>query len=216
MTRFPPFTSSCPTRSRSRRFIRTFAVFLLFLGLTAGCGKMEKNPEPGEAVSSVSAEDCLLCGDGAALPREQDNIGLISFNTLAVTPIEINRYDGSGALIAENTGVMTLRPEEQGSGFSAQLWIDADRGMATADCTFDEDETLDAEQAAEVLCQSCLDTALSGGTAVGVVDFATRTVRPLAEDLTGFGIGNYYVHCDWDQSGTGAKLWVFYLPPRYP
>lgn len=165
----------------------------------------------------MAAEDCLLCGAGAALPWGQDNIGLISFNTFAITPIEINRYDGNGALIAENTGVITLRPKEQGSGFSAQLWIDADSGMATADCTFDEDETLDAEKAAVALCQDCLDTVLSGGgTAVGVVDLATRTAQPLARDVTGFGMGNYYVHCDWSQSGTGAKLWVFYLPPRYP
>lgn len=188
---------------------------MISLCLTTGCGE-KRSPESGAVISAVSPEDCFLCGGGADLPRGEDNIGLISLNTFDVIPIEINRFHGDGTLREETRGVLTVqRAGEKEAGFSAVLAVDADRGMAIVDCVFHENETLDAEQAAKVLCRDCLDQALSdGGTGVGIVDFSTGTVRPLAESGGGFGIGNYYVHCDWDKSGPGASLWVFHLPPH--
>lgn len=208
------------TPSRRRCMIRAVAAALAVSLCLTGCVAGKKSPEPGQVLSAVSKEDCLLCGDGAGedFAWGQDNIGIFSLNTFAVMPIDINRYDREGKLEEKNTGTLDMRGNtEKETGFSARLTVDADRGMAMGDCAFGEDETLKAEKAAGALCQSCLDRAVAAdGTGVGVIDFATREFWPLRRATAGFGIGNYYVHCDWDSSEPGARLWVFYTPLRYP
>lgn len=211
--------SCCPMRSLRRRFIRILSNIcvisaLACLCLTIGCAT-RKNPERREVLSLAAAEDCFFCGGGTDPPWGQDNLGLLDLNTLEILPIEINRYDQAGALIEENTGLLSRRGTgEKEEGVSALVTVDADNGMAVLSCSFPGDGTLDVEKAAGRLCQGCLDKALAGdGPGVSVVDFATRDFRPLEEAVTGFGLGNYYVHCDWD--GTGAELWVFYMPHRY-
>lgn len=207
------------TPSRRRCMIRALAAAVTLSLCLTGCGAGKKSPEPGEVAFAVSKEDCLLCGDGSAgeFLWGQDNIGIFSLNTFAVMPIDINRYDREGGLVEENTGTLDMRGgTEKETGFSARLTVDADRGMAMVDCTFGEDERLEAEKAAGALCQSCLDRAVAaGGTGVGVIDFATREFWPLGEATSGVGVGNYYVHCDWDSAKPGALIWVFYTPLRY-
>lgn len=223
---FPCPRSCCLTSSRWRYLIRvgmslTATVILLGLCLT-GCAGEEKSrgPEPGKVLSRVAQEACLLCGDGGAelFPWGQDNIGIFSLNTFNVTPIDINRYGQDGKPVKSASGTLrTYTGEEQETGCSTSLTVDTDRGMAIIDCALGKDEILDAKRAADVLCQSCLDRALSeDGTGVGIVDLATGEFRPLERAALGFGLGNYYVHCDWDDSQSWAKLWVFYTPLRYP
>lgn len=219
---FPCPGSCCPTSSRRRCLIRarrglTAVVILLGLCL-AGCA--ERKTEPEVVLSHVAQEACLLCGDGGVelFPWGQDNLGLFNLRTLNVTPIDINRYDQEGKPVKRASGTLRMYGgEEQETGCSTFLTVDSDRGMAIIDCTLPKDGVLDAQRAANVLCQDCLDRALSeDGPGLVVVDLTTGEFRPLERATLGFGLGNHYVHCDWDNSQPEVRLWVFDTPLRYP
>lgn len=88
----------------------------LTLTFCASCGQQPaeerrdyKAAAEAASVHCVSKADCYLCGDGNTRYKEyygQNNVGIISLNTFELMPVEINRYDQSGQLIEENTGVM--------------------------------------------------------------------------------------------------------------
>ena len=86
-------------------------IFVVMLALcVTGCGAgVETGAEP--VISTVSAEDCFLCGSGTgeSCYWGQNNVGIISLNSFSVIPITINRYDGDGALIEKNAGHLKMR-----------------------------------------------------------------------------------------------------------
>lgn len=218
-TDFPWPRSCCPTRSHgscmtpARIWPLAAALSLVLSLLLTGCMARRSSPEPR---STVTRENCLLCGGGTDCPWGQDNVGILSLNTFSITPIEINRYDQDGTLVKENTGTLSLlSANEKELDFSLHGALDPDRGMAHMACAFGENAAPDLERATQALCQDCLGLALSG-SGVGVIDLSTREFRPLAENCSSFGLGNYYIHCDWDSAKPGAELWVFYVPMRYP
>lgn len=215
--------SCCPMHSPSRLFTQTgritIAVCLLAGLYLTGCATAKRDPDLGKVISAIAKEDCPLCTDSLAktFPWGQDNVGIFSLNTFEVLPIEINRYERNGALIKNNSGVLTMcaTPEKE-TGFTTFLTVGADHGIAIGDCSFREDQHLDVEKAANTLCQSCLDQALSkDGTGVAVIDFFSRDFHPLTKATPSFSIGNYYIHCDWVNTKPGAKLYIFYTPLRY-
>ena len=133
-------------------------VTALALFFCASCGKQpaeERRDYKAEAeaasVHCLSKADCCLCGDGNIPYKEyygQNNVGVISLNTFELMPIEINRYDQSGQLIEENTGVLQSRRFKNGDdGFSAHLMVDADRGIADVDITPYGDSVLSLDAA---------------------------------------------------------------------
>lgn len=222
---FPCPGSCCPTSSRRRCLIRvrkslTAAVILLGLCLAGCVGRKVKSPEPGAVLSHVTQEACLLCGDGRAglFPWGQDNLGLFSLRALNVTPIDINRYDPEGKPVKRASGTLRMYgSEDREAGCSVFLTVDSDRGMAIIDCTLPKDGALDAQRAANVLSQDCLDRALpEDGPGLVAVNLATGEFRPLERAILGFGLGSYYVHCDWDSSQPEVRLWVFATPMRDP
>ncbi len=196
--------------------------------LLTGCGaEQSKESGPERAVSTVSAEDCFLCGDGAgeSFYWGRNDVGIISLNTFQVVPVALSRYDEHGALRSENTGYVSshIFPNSE-NGFSACVFENADRGYADCSVSLNGDEVLDTEKAAAFLCQDCLDGVLSQlcgeGLGVGVINFATRELRAFEERVTGFGLGDYYIDCDWREreqmkDARKAELLVFYCPRRY-
>lgn len=203
---------------------------VLALWLTRCSAEMRSEPSTAvteQVVSNVSPADCFLCGDGAEEPFYwgQNNVGIISLNTFAVMPIVINRYDRSGAAIEKNTGSVQFRSHEsQENGFDAHLLEDPDGGYARGEISFYGDETLDVEKTASFLCQDCLDRMLSQihaqGCGVGVINFATREIRPFEACFAAFGLGDYYIDCNWKEPEDPADsqevdILVFYHPPRY-
>lgn len=188
---------------------------VLALGLLSGC-KAEKQEEP---VSCVAAEDCVLCAKTGAEPWGQNNVGLVSLNTFDMAPLELNRYDSEGELIEKNTGTFTMRTVRgQEEGFCASIMEYSDRGHATLNVTLGEDRVMDREKAAAFLCENCLEAVAPEGEeplGLGVVDFATGKVKALDRRITGFGAGDFYIHCDWREKGEGVELLVFYCPLRY-
>ena len=171
------------------------------------------------SASCVAKEDCFLCGTDAGY-FGQNNVGLVSLNTFAVIPVEINRYDRSGQLVEENTGAMQMRTFKNGDdGMAASVMLEPDRGIAHVSITPGPDATLDLASAAAHLCPDCLTELVSqlhgraGG--VGVVNFSTRRLYVLPESVTGFGAGDYYVHCDRNAEGGGISVLITYSPLRY-
>lgn len=194
-----------------------------------GCGEgpgAEAGPE--QIISTVSPEDCFLCGNGAGEPFYwgQNNVGILSLNSFEVLPLEINRYDEHGALIEESAGhVRAGGFQDSENGFSAYVVISPDNGYALEQLSFQEDRELHAEKAAAFLCQDCLDKVLSeihgGALGVGVINFSTKEIRVLDKSSSAFGLGDYYIHmCSWDEQDEAADtqdiaLLVFFHPPRY-
>jgi len=94
----------------------------------------------------------FLCSGGieAIVPDYwgQDNIALISLNTLEIRPIEINRYDRQNRqLIEKAAGTITLGAGgSQDGGFSANLLLEYDRGYAAGPLDFFDDEQLDIKR----------------------------------------------------------------------
>ena len=215
-----------------RKTSKCAAVLMTALALTfcVSCGKRhieEKRDYKAEAeaasVHCVSKADCYLCGDGN-IPYKghygQNNVGVISLNTFELMPIEINRYDQSGQLIEENTGVMQSRYFRNGdNGFSAYLMLDADRGIANVDITPYGDSVLSLDAAAGFLCEDCLAEfarELYGNAyGIGIINFSERKITAFLESLVGFGIGDYYIHCDFEQKNEKIRTLIVLAPLRY-
>ena len=200
-------------------------LFMLSLCLTA-CGaepSVASEPEPTPVLSAISSEHCFLCGDGAAdLPYwGQNNIGVISLNTFEVMPIEINRYDAHGAWIEQHAGYVQMGGfEASRNGFSADAMVNPDSGYVIVELSLRADSKLDANQAAAYLCQPCLDNPLSeihgDGSGVGILNFAAKELHPLETCCLGFGLGDYYIDCNWHpETSYDVRILSFYHPPRY-
>lgn len=197
---------------KKRRMILLF----LTLCLLSGCEREEAREAP---IACVAPEDCFLCGGREGEAWGQNNVGLVSFHTFAVLPIEINRYSEEGAPLAEKTGRAWIKRFQSGEdGFRATGLEDPDRGYAILTVTLGEDGRADRERAAAFLCGACLERILPEGngaqTALGVVNFATGEARTLDKRTRGFGLGDFYIHCDWEDGGEKAELLVFYSPLR--
>lgn len=193
-----------------------------------GCGAdPSAEAEPKQVISTVSVNDCFLCGSGADEPSYwgQNNVGIISLNTFEVMPIAINRYDDDGVLIEKNTGGMTSHGiSNSEGGFCARVFEDPDRGRASVSIELHEDEVLDVEKTASYLCQTCLDTVLAeiykSCSGVGVINLATKEIRAFEECFTGFSLGDYYIDCKWKEQeqtedSREVDVLVFYCPLRY-
>ena len=219
------------------------AAFLLLTGCGAETNPVKETVETLEKeiyTSSLPAEECYLCGQGAGEINcwGQDNLGIISLETFEVMPIEINRYDEAGNLTEENTGYMKCREYQRSeSGFSAyilenadrgyaqgQIWIERDNGLDALDALdgLDELDGLDVKNAASFLCDDCLQKMCSDiyreGSKIGVIHFGTREIRVLEECLTGFSLGDYYIHCEWrekEEERQEINILAFYCPLRY-
>lgn len=178
--------------------------------------------------SEVSAEDCCLCGNGVIedmIPFYwgQNNIALISLNTFEIKPIEINRYDIDGKMIEEAIGAVSFGGgASKDGGFSATVLLDYDRGYATGSMEFHDDKTLDVDKAAAFLCAECLNEILPQDTAqcfgVGAVNLATKEIGIFNRCVTGFGLGDFYIDCNLEESSRGSykmDLFIVYCPTRY-
>jgi len=206
---------------------------LVFIGM-AGCGqKQEDVPDyraEAEALYQTCAakEDCYLCGNNSTLDWKhlgEKNVGIVSLNTFQMLPVSINRYDDAGMLIEENTGCMeSHRFVSEGNGFCTNLTIVADRGIADAQLSFNNDQRLRLESTAQLLCEDHfgeLVADLYGNPyGVGIVDLESAKLFPFKENVIAFQAGDYYIHCDLeeaDREGNPLKMSVYavYTPLRY-
>lgn len=214
---------------------------LIFSFVVSGCspeqaagvqetGKRSQDQPDSEYLSGTDPENCLLCGPSSQtllpLYRSQKNLGIISLNTFDICPVEINPYDDQGNPIekpADSTSMTTSSHEENGTFI--QIYPNTNRGYANVNLSFKDDETLDMDKAAANLCTECLNTVLnetwsSSPYGVGVIDFDTLQVRLLAENITAFTFGDYYISCSHrektaKEDSVEMDLLIFYCPERY-
>ena len=214
-------------KTLQRKCKRIAAVIFILMLLLCGCGQQAKTEQEHDwqaeaeavSVSCVEKEACFICGADAGY-FGQNNIGIVSLNTFAVLPVEINRYDRSGQLIEENTGAMQMRNLKNGeSGMTATVMLEPDRGIAHVSISPNGDATLDLVNAAGHLCCDCLAelaSQLHGSVnGVGVVNFSTQRLYVLQESVTSFGAGDYYIHCDRDAERGEIEILVTYSPLRF-
>lgn len=214
---------------------------LMLSSAISGCRSEQRTdpqeiPESQEAsqdsvsISDTAPEDCLLCGDSTQtllpLYRGQKNIGIISLNTFDISPIEINHYDDHGNLIKKSADSMSMTTSSQGEdGLFTLIYPNTNRGYANVSITFKADEALDMDKVTANLCQECLNAVIRESWSdtpygVGLINFDTLEVRLLAENITAFTFGDYYISCDRsekkaEEDATEMDLLIFYCPERY-
>lgn len=127
----------------------------------------------------------------------QNNVGIISLNTFRVMPIEVNRYE-QGQLIEENTGCLQMQThKDPDEGFSAYLYIDADRGTATGNISFNGDQEMDLSNAAQHLCEEHFrefaESLYKSAYGVGIVSFENKKLKAFCDEVISFQSGDYYI-----------------------
>lgn len=206
------------------------ALLVILLTLQVGC----RSKQDGDKIfpnkhytSSTSAADCFLCSADSSHESywQENNVGIISLNTFEVMPVKIIQYGDNGTLIQENTGTFVRRSfKSDANGFYASQAIDSDRGYAFASISFYDDETLDVEKTANFLCEDCLnqltEKIYKNEFGLGIINFETKEIRTFEENTTGFGSGDFYIHCDFrerdkETDTRNLDLLIFYCPLRY-
>ena len=205
-----------------KRILCTTIVLMLLL--TACAAPATSEPEPTEYihtpyVSTITAEECFICSESKGTPTGlywgEDNVGLLDLNTFEVLRIEINRYE-NGELIETPSGFMQTTGMNSGGVYAT---IDPDRGYAHVRIS-GANNAMDAASIQSHLCQSCLDEINNmhfgdyPPEAYAIVNFTDKTIRPVIQNTTFFGSGNYGIDCEFKADG-GIDLLIFYCPPRY-
>ena len=204
------------------------AAMLVILIVAANVSAVkEQNPkEYGhiDFVSTITQEDCFVCGTGSDLPASsywgEDNVAIVNLNTFEVLRLEINRYGDHGELIEETAGYMQTSSLIDNENESyAHAYTFPDNGYANVNLTGVQ-YAIDRDAIQGHLCQSCLDSinelwfGEDPPAEYGILNFEDRTIRPLITCITGFGMGNFHVDCDFEDGGK-IDLLIFYCPPRY-
>ena len=218
-----------------------FFILVMLALLLSGCGSSQKSEEQlpvqeiqeiqedsPKYISNTAPVDCRLCGEGKGtlLPFYwgQDNVGIISLNTFTLLSVETNRYTDQGQLIEEPAQHSSSHLLSSGDGgYHVFISEDSDRGYASGSLYFGNDEVLDMEKAATFLCTQCLNLILDETLdddpyGVGIVNFKTREIRLLEENVTAFIFDDFYISCDLRNRGKEKPemdLLIFYCPERY-
>lgn len=196
--------------------MKKVCLFLLALCLLAGCRGEPPEETPAEPVVCVPSEECFLCTG----TWERNNVGIISLNTFEMAEVEVNRYDAAGELIEERAGNITMWWTQSGEdGFHVFVTEDPDRGRTSLTIEPGSDQWADRHKAAEFLCADCMENILPEGgkrkLGFGVIDLATGEIKLFERRLLGFSVGDFYVHCDWEEQGPDLRALIFYSPLRY-
>jgi len=204
------------------------AAMLVILIIAANVSAVrEQHPKEYEHidfVSTITQEDCFVCGTGSDFPVSsywgEDNVAIVNLNTFEVLRLQINRYGDHGELIEEAAGYMqtsSLIDKENES--YAHAYTFPDNGYANVNLTGVQ-YAIDRDTIQGHLCQSCLDSinemwfGEDPPAEYGILSFEDRTIRPLITCTTGFGMGNFHVDCDFEDNGK-IDLLIFYCPTRY-
>ena len=204
-----------------KRFLYTTIALMLLL--TACAAPDTSEPESTEYVhkpyvSTITAAECFICGtEQRCLYWGEDNVGVLNLNTFELLHIEINRYESS-ELITTPAGVLQTNGISCGES-SAHATTDPDRGYSHVQIQ-GELQSIDAAAIQSHLCQTCLDKINSmyfgdyPPMEYAIVNFTDKAIRPLVQNTTFFGSGNYAVDCEFKDGGE-VNLLVFYCPPRF-
>ena len=200
------------------------AILIVAANVSAVREPNQKEYEHIDFVSTITQEDCFVCGTGSDFPASsywgEDNVAIVNLNTFEVLRLEINRYGDNGKLIEETAGYMQTSSLIDNKNESyAHAYTFPDNGYANVNLTGVQ-YAIDRDAIQGHLCKSCLDSinelwfGEDPPAEYGILNFEDRTIRPLITCITGFGMGNFHVDCDFEDGGK-IDLLIFYCPPRY-
>ena len=200
------------------------AILILAANVSAAREPKPKEYEHTDFVSTITQEDCFVCGTGSDFPVSsywgEDNVAIVNLNTFEVLRLEINRYGDYGELIKETAGYMqtsSLIDTENES--YAHVYTFPDNGYANVNLTGVQ-YAIDRDAIQGYLCKNCLDSinelwfGEDPPAEYGILNFEDRTIRPLITCITSFGMGNFHIDCDFEDGGN-IDLLIFYCLPRY-
>lgn len=182
----------------------------------------QKKYEHEDFLSTIAQENCFVCGEQkdplTALYWQQDNIAVLDINTFEILPLEINRYTDNGDLVTSKAGYMQTQSMETGNGW-VYSYVQSDRGYADVYISGVE-YNINPDSIQNQLCQPCLNSFNSEWygedppAEFAVVHLSEKIIEPLTTNKGGFGLGDYYIDCSFEEDEK-IDLLVFYCPNRY-
>lgn len=210
--------------------MKRYSFLLILLILLTGCSQQEskqqetpkRSYEHISFVSSITADDCLLCGSTSDHEISQyvgqDNLGLVDVNSFDIALIEINRYSKEGILIEEAAGYMRMGLMQVGD-CRVSAMSDVDRGYSHISIT-PSGTGISPDSISDFLCQDCLDSFSKQyfedetPPEIAIINFSTKEIRPLVKSCPWFTFGSFCVDCRFEEDGD-IDLGIYYRPIRY-
>ena len=200
------------TRQNTSALLVLFTVLFLIVSLTGCATSDDPAQSDGKDIVNATSADCALCGDNGEDSYQslwgQDNIALVSLNSFDIKTIGINQFDAEGKLREEYAGVVSFAGGEgKDGGFSAHLLVDYNRGFADGTVELNNDDTFDYEKVSSSLCADCLERLeffrAENCAGVAALNLKTKEFRVFERDYTGFGLGDFYMDFDFEESLDG-------------
>lgn len=192
-----------------------------------------------DVTSTVSAEDCYICGDGFDTPMpcygETDSIGIIYWNEPLIADTKVRVYEPDGTE-RFHTGVIMMGVIMSGGEHgSAVVHAFPDNGISEISIRYLENDEIDFEAVRNILCQDHLDRVADlyadyrnhgeestiGTTGFSLVDFKTKEIYSLSAPSVGYGIRDYFVRFfigetvdEVDNRNGTVEVLIFYSPVR--
>lgn len=205
------------------------ALFMLVAIVIAANISASRQQEPKDYehidyVSTITQEDCFVCGNGGAYTVSvywgEDNVGIVNLNTFEMMRLEINRYDDRGKLIEEPAGYMSsVGLSDKETDTFAHAYCFPDNAYASVQITGVQ-YTIDRDLIQNKLCQTCLDSINSlwfttqAPAEYAIISFEDRTIQPLLNAHPWFAAGNFGIDCEFEDDGA-IDLLIHYCPNRY-
>ena len=173
--------------------------------------KAPKKYEHIDYVSTITPEECYVCGDSgvtlASAYWDEDNVGIVNLNTFELLYLPINCYGDHGELIDESAGYMTssgMTDDETDTYVHAYCFPD----NAYADVQLSGVQyAIDCDSVQNHLCQTCLDSINDlwftdqPPAEFAILSFEDRTIQPLLNAHPWFSAGNYGIDCEFKEDG---------------
>lgn len=165
-------------------------------------------------IKYVEQKDCFLCGDTdetiLALYDDVNGLGMLSFNNFNVATLRICNEDPG---IEMNGHQSTINSNgEDGSIIQIDSFVE--RRFAEVSVSFRENSKPDIERMSQFLCEDCTKSiAENNKYDVGFIDFQTREITPIEDNVRQFYIGDYVVY-GLDANEEESDYLIFYAPDQ--
>ena len=210
-----------------RKFQYIVSLTAMLACLLTGCNQSDSTEEKAmytlEVTSTVSAEDCYICGNGygTLMPYygETDSIGIIYWNDPMIIDTKVRVYAPDGTECFHTGAMMMGGIISGGKHGSAVVHAFPDQGRSEISIRYQENDEIDFKAVKKILCQDCLDRVVNlyveyknhgeestiGTTGFSLVDFQTKEIYSLSGPTVGYGIRDYFVRFFTDKTLDGVN-----------
>lgn len=158
--------------------------------------------------------DCFLCGDTdetiLALYDNVNGLGMLSFNNFNIATLRICNEDPDIDMYGHQS---TTNSNGEG-GSIIQIDSFVERRFAEVAVHFRENSKPDMERMSQFLCEDCAkNIAENNKYDVGFIDYQTREITPIEDNIRQFYIGDYVVY-GLDSNEEESDYLIFYAPDQ--